>query len=573
MKSSPKVAAMMTLIFVCVISASVAHAEQEVPITYQGRLTDAAGDPVPDGIYEVEVSIYPDSGGIDPASYISFFDVHTTLGFFTLQFDPGLELINPNMWIEIRVEGETLSPRQRITRAPLSAVTARVNGDIFTAPGVLELYPPDPCEPPDTCEPAVGIYADSIHSIKLNWPDPQGMTSSAVEIANEGNEGSRIWMYHPTADPPGPMVEINAHPTEGNSIVLHSAEPLLCGSGIFRATPTTGAVLELNHVPRPHEHVSVIELSSAPEDFGHIKMFNGRIEPPPVYLEMNTAYDGDQTGSNFILYNPDPANYGSPMVQMSTNTGGRAANASYVMFNPQPEPPGSDPDPFIELRTGEYGGNLNFYNETGKYMGVEPSPFYDGGALNMYHTVEGRPEYLAVAIDADADGGSMTCYNDAAKYMSVAPDALADGGAIKMFDTSGGAAVEINSSGEVIAGKGKFGQNNADGGWATFVAGVNNTSSANYSQLFAINGDLTQDSTFNVNMPHILFGDETNGYEFPTADGSTDQVLITNGAGQLSWADMATVAGEGNRQLLEIIEQLSEKVEHLENKIAELETR
>jgi two-component sensor histidine kinase len=47
-----------------------------------------------------------------------------------------------------------------------------------------------------------------------------------------------------------------------------------------------------------------------------------------------------------------------------------------------------------------------------------------------------------------------------------------------------------------------------------------------------------------VDMPHIRFGDESSGYEFPIVDGSSGQVLATNGAGQLVWTD-ADLSGGG----------------------------
>jgi len=503
-----------------VLITAIAYAQESRVITYQGYMTDAVGNPIEGGPHEIVVSFFPLQSGGDPFMVESFFDVYFTMGRFSLALDPGLENIGWPLWVEFAVDGETLAPRQQITQAAFSAVTQRVNGDILTAPGVLEVSP-DPCIPPDPCLPGVAISADSItSSIKINWPDPPEMTSSAIELASVGNDGSKIWMYHPLADPPGPMIELNADPVGGSSIVIHSAEPLLGGSGIFRGTSTTGSILSLNHNPRPHEQVSVIELSSAPEDFGHIKMFNGRIEPPPVYLEMNTAYSGDQTGSNFIMYNSDPANYGLPVVELSTNSVGDQSGASLVMFNPQPEPPGNEP--FLEIQATENGGSMNLYEGANKYMGVGPSPFRSGGAM-------------------------------------------------KFYDSSGGSTVEINTDGDVIAKRGKFGQNNMDGGVATFMAGANNSSSADYFQLFGINSAISQDSTFMVDMPHIRFGDESNGYEFPTADGYAGQALFTDGNGQLGWMDMSIVESQGNKQLLEIIDKLTAKVDQLENKIADLE--
>src|SRR5690606_5200023 len=65
---------------------------------------------------------------------------------------------------------------------------------------------------------------------------------------------------------------------------------------------------------------------------------------------------------------------------------------------------------------------------------------------------------------------------------------------------------------------------------------------AHYSYLFGIRSKLTQDSTFMVDMPHIWFGKETGGYDIPHTDGTSGQVLATNGAGQATWT---TIAGGG----------------------------
>ncbi|MDH3890888.1 MAG: hypothetical protein OEV49_07360 [candidate division Zixibacteria bacterium] len=69
------------------------------------------------------------------------------------------------------------------------------------------------------------------------------------------------------------------------------------------------------------------------------------------------------------------------------------------------------------------------------------------------------------------------------------------------------------------------------GGWGDTI-----NASAGYSYLFGIQSTLNADSTFMVDMPHIRFGDEATGYEFPSVDGSSGQVLSTNGSGQLSWS-------------------------------------
>ncbi len=82
--------------------------------------------------------------------------------------------------------------------------------------------------------------------------------------------------------------------------------------------------------------------------------------------------------------------------------------------------------------------------------------------------------------------------------------------------------------------------NVAEGDYSTIIGGQYNTITpdGDYSYLFGVNSTLTEDSTFMVEIPHVRFGDEANGYEFPRADGPAGQILSTDGEGQLSWANL-----------------------------------
>jgi hypothetical protein len=62
-------------------------------------------------------------------------------------------------------------------------------------------------------------------------------------------------------------------------------------------------------------------------------------------------------------------------------------------------------------------------------------------------------------------------------------------------------------------------------------------SGADYSILFGLNSKLTQDSTIMIDMPHIRFGDEVTGYEFPQQRGTNEQVLVTDGSGNITWSN------------------------------------
>lgn len=76
------------------------------------------------------------------------------------------------------------------------------------------------------------------------------------------------------------------------------------------------------------------------------------------------------------------------------------------------------------------------------------------------------------------------------------------------------------------------------GGYADTISGL-----ASYSYLFGIGSRLSEDSTFMVDMPHVVFGDQSSGYEFPAARGSDGQVMVTDADGQLSWGNVTGSSG------------------------------
>lgn len=90
--------------------------------------------------------------------------------------------------------------------------------------------------------------------------------------------------------------------------------------------------------------------------------------------------------------------------------------------------------------------------------------------------------------------------------------------------------------------------NSVKGSYSAIICGIADTiiTGADYSCLFGIKSRLTQDSTFMVDMPHIRFGNETHGYEFPASDGSAGQSLVTDGSGHLSWQNPALPSVSAN---------------------------
>jgi len=87
--------------------------------TYQGRL-DEAGDAA-DGAYDLTFRLYdaPNAGTLI-AGPIVVNDVDVADGLFRVELDFGIDAFNDDRWLEIDVDGQTLSPRQPVTATPVA---------------------------------------------------------------------------------------------------------------------------------------------------------------------------------------------------------------------------------------------------------------------------------------------------------------------------------------------------------------------------------------------------------------------------------------------------------------------
>lgn len=179
---------------------------------------------------------------------------------------------------------------------------------------------------------------------------------------------------------------------------------------------------------------------------------------------------------------------------------------------------------------------------------------YDNAAKAKYATVCGGDSNTVSGPYAIVGGGYRNTANNlyatvGGGYINTAPGER----------TTVGGGANNNASGDGATVGGGY-QNTASGFASTVSGGEKNfvagdraailggyadtiTNTADYSYLFGIKSKLTQDSTFMVDMPHIWFGKESNGYEFPDSDGTNGQVLATNGNGQLSWINGPSTGG------------------------------
>jgi hypothetical protein len=150
-----------------------------------------------------------------------------------------------------------------------------------------------------------------------------------------------------------------------------------------------------------------------------------------------------------------------------------------------------------------------------------------GGAYNEIYSRHGTICAGYENTVRSIHGGVFSGY-----YCDAGNDAVLDTGIV----VTGGVHNDAFANYAFIGG-GRY--NYVDGKYSAIIGGYADTiaAGADYSYLFGIGGVLRADSTFMVDMPHIRFGDEATGYEFPDQDGSADQVLITDGSGQLSWVN------------------------------------
>ena len=98
-------------------------------IYYQGRLLDSGGDPVVAAV-DIEVRLFAGESGGSPVWNQTLDDVSVVNGLYSFYFGDGslaAALTNTFVWLELEVDGETLTPRQQLVSVPyaLRAGTAK----------------------------------------------------------------------------------------------------------------------------------------------------------------------------------------------------------------------------------------------------------------------------------------------------------------------------------------------------------------------------------------------------------------------------------------------------------------
>ncbi|QKK06981.1 MAG: tail fiber domain-containing protein [Planctomycetota bacterium] len=121
MRHCPRLAALLAI--------TVLHspaAAQESDLTYQGQLLESGA--AADGTYTAVFTLWDaDTGGSQVGPTNIREGLVVTNGLLTAQLDFGADAFNGARWLEIAVDGQTLTPRQKMTSAPKATRLEGVN--------------------------------------------------------------------------------------------------------------------------------------------------------------------------------------------------------------------------------------------------------------------------------------------------------------------------------------------------------------------------------------------------------------------------------------------------------------
>ncbi|UCC79281.1 MAG: hypothetical protein JSW64_13560 [Candidatus Zixiibacteriota bacterium] len=575
-------------------------------MTYQGILKDNAGDPVVDSVYSVIFRIFDqESGG--SSLWDETLSCTTSAGYFSATFSNVSLPFDADYWLELEVDSEILTPRQKIN---MSAYAARSDTSDYAASGGgwvddglnVRLEASYDKVGIGTSTPTNKLHVTGSESVPILNVEQTGshraarfysQNACALWVENAGNHGLRITnaggrgVYIQNAGSDGIRVDnaggwggyFNGSGYFADSVGIGTETPQEMldvagtasvtgfkmptgasdgyvltsdgsGNGTWQApaggdfwslTGNSGTVDTVNYIGTSDStalefrvfdyralRLEPVPHYSVPSEFGSNLIANPEYNSIGIGINDETVYGATVLGGGY-----DSGNFSSGFFSAISGGGGNADSS------------------------GSYSTISGGYNNRISGMGMAN---IGGGANNTvsgfnaticggyYNTVSGTRSTVAGGLLNTAGGEASIIAGGEENTVSDGWASFIGGGFLNVIDTSshsfigGGRDNTINNgtNDETIASFIGGGKNNTVSASNSFIgAGASNSVSGDYSSLFGVGSSLAADSTFMVDMPHIRFGDETNGYEFPTTDGASGQVMSTDGAGQLSWTDVS----------------------------------
>lgn len=190
----------VVLSLVSAISCAVCE-DMGTAFTYQGKLSDSTGQPVPDGSRVVLFSLFDDATPGAPDTQIGATlnrTVSTTAGVFTADLDFGASAFNTGQarWLEVATGGSTLTPRIRVTPTPYSLYSAApwttVAGGISYGGGNVAIGGSAP-----------SAKLDVTGTVKMTGFQ-LGTAATAGHVLTANSSGAGSWQPIPSSTPAGP---------------------------------------------------------------------------------------------------------------------------------------------------------------------------------------------------------------------------------------------------------------------------------------------------------------------------------------------------------------------------------
>ncbi len=473
-------------------------------ISYQGRLTESSGDPVDNGNYPLTFSLWDDStAGTQQWSEIHA-SVPVTDGLFSVNLgkDGGLDASifeTEPLFLQIQVGyGDIISPRTRLTSAPSAVKAKRVDGDVETGEGYLNLNSTSGeiafsmtaaeraqanfrmynINPGYLGQTQLELITDNYGGhIKL-YPSGEIQSGPAFTVGFEPTPFRRPYMslYDPGGsfpdDPaikmgiePSPFMEMTEQslgygdrptmrmgfepsPFHHGYIAMYNPEvgppPKLLEVGINDSTGEWESRIKMRlvHPPEYPTGKDILTISSAPSTGASIKMATPLPEPPKPLLEMN-VYETeipDDWASEFKMYLMEPPDIPTPKEIFSISSS-PSTGASIKMATPLPEPPATIMEMKVDEVTGptaSYGSYFNMYSMDPANGGRETfevsNTLTDGISFKMFNP---QPEPPAVYFNVNADpaaGPSMGFYDEIGQVMGLEPMPFNEAFSMRLID-------------------------------------------------------------------------------------------------------------------------------------------
>jgi len=489
----------ITLTFVMILSCYVLS---EIPriMTYQGRLTNSEGAPVV-GFENMVFTLYNDSIDGTPLWTETQFDIPLdSNGLFNVIIGdtnsiPDSVFNISNIWLSVKIthEQDEISPRTK-----LASVAYSFNSLKSDTSGFAEV-----------------IADNSVTSSKI-----QDGTINFSDIGQNGATENQVMKWNGSEwDAQNDSIGTGSNWNVQNS-VLYTNNPL----GISR-----GGANNIIYGDSSYTMIGIgmdCNLGLSGQSIEHISILGGKGHTATSKFSTIIGGLSNTTSGDYSTIVGGENNFAQGRYSIC---GGRLSNASAY-----------------------YSVSFGYLNSSSNW-GSTVSGGQENTASGWISTVSGGEGNLASGQKATVGGGYQN--------YALSDDNTIAGGFQNVIDRDnstigGGTGNHITASGSTIGGGNT---NRITGGNSIIGGGVNNyvggsnsailggyadtiSSSANYSYLFGINSNLSQDSTFMIDMPHIRFGNESDGYEFPESDGISGQVISTDGSGHLNWSDVSELS-------------------------------